>query len=258
MALKQIAYKIWQSYGTVEGSKLRRLKKTRRFVSGEIVLRGTVWYYCDAPSFAWQFEEIIKRGIYNFKSNSASPRIIDCGANIGTSVLFFVKKFPQARITAFEPDDQIFACLQKNMQSHSCKNVELKNAAVYNHNGQLGFSAQGADGGRLNAESKQAVTCIRLKELLNERIDFLKIDIEGAETAVIVDCVEELKNVQNCFIEYHGFETATDELHTVLTCLHSAGLQYCLESVTVHHQQPFINRVGFDGFKNLINIYAWR
>lgn len=258
MSLAQKIYKVLQSYFTIEGRKLSQLKKAPRFIEGTVSLGGKVWHYCDAPSFAWQYDEIMQRGIYDFNGMSTSARIIDCGANIGTSVLFFAKKFPTARITAFEPDGKVFACLQKNVETNKLLNIDLQKAAVYNKNGKLSFSAQGADGGRLSNIGTTIVNCVRLKDYLQEPIDFLKIDIEGAETEVIVDCAEQLRNVKNCFIEYHGFENETDSLHVILACLHDAGLRYCLESVTVHHQKPFVKRVDFEGFKNLINIYAWR
>ena len=53
-------------------------------------------------------------------------------------------------------------------------------------------------------DPKTTVTCVRLKDLLDDDIDFLKIDIEGAEYAVLKDCSDDLTNVKNLFVEYHG------------------------------------------------------
>jgi hypothetical protein len=52
-------------------------------------------------------------------------------------------------------------------------------------------------------------------------IDMLKLDIEGAEVDVIVDCLDRLHNIHNVLVEYHSFrwhKQRIDELlHAVNT-----------------------------------------
>jgi tRNA1(Val) A37 N6-methylase TrmN6 len=45
--------------------------------------------------------------IYNFKPSKEKPTIIDCGSNIGTSLLYFSKHYLAAKIIGFEADDEI-------------------------------------------------------------------------------------------------------------------------------------------------------
>src|SRR6478752_2497070 len=59
--------------------------------------------YRGAGHLRYLFREIFMRGDYYFESDNAQPTIIDCGSNIGISVLFFKRLFPQCRIIAFEP-----------------------------------------------------------------------------------------------------------------------------------------------------------
>ena len=66
---------------------------------------------------------------------------------------------------------------------------------------------------------KNNVRCVRLNDLLNEEIDFLKIDIEGAELPVLKDCSDNLKNVKNLFVEYHGKYDEMFKLNEILEIL---------------------------------------
>ena len=59
----------------------------------------------------------------------------------------------------------------------------------------------------------------RLCDLLDVKIDLLKIDIEGAEYEVIKDCESNLKNVEKLFIEYHGNYDEMHKLNSILNTL---------------------------------------
>ena len=48
------------------------------------------------------------------------------------------------------------------------------------------------------------IQAVDFKKYLNREIDFLKIDIEGSENALIFDIKDKLANVKNLFLEYHG------------------------------------------------------
>jgi FkbM family methyltransferase len=188
-----------------------------------------------------------------------SPRIIDCGANTGLSLIYFRKNYPDARITAFEPDSQIFEILKKNMDSFGYQDIELVQKAVWNHAGQLPFSSDGAVGGRLvsNQGEGAMVECIRLKDLLNQSVDFLKIDIEGAEDDVIRDCRENLANVRNIFIEYHSSPGKPQSLTEILQILREAGFRVYLKEAWENLTYPFFGHV--DSLYDLqLNIFAFR
>ncbi len=62
----------------------------------------------DSASFLSSFKEIFVDKIYAFPQAGKAPRILDLGANIGLSVLYFKSLFPDALIEAYEPDPQIF------------------------------------------------------------------------------------------------------------------------------------------------------
>ena len=54
---------------------------------------------------------------------TSTPRILDCGANVGLASLFFRRLYPQARITAFEADPALFAILEANLDANGRTNT---------------------------------------------------------------------------------------------------------------------------------------
>jgi FkbM family methyltransferase len=172
--------------------------------------------------------------------------------------------YPQAHIVAFEADPHIFHFLQKNIQSFQYKNVEVYNKAVWNKDDEtLSFLEEGGAGGRIEQEGSTAtgnyihVQTSRLKNYLNTHVNFLKIDIEGAEYSVIADCAENLKNVENLFIEWHGFANKKQDLHEILSIVHEAGFIYHIQPA-FFRKQPFIDRNVNNGMDLQLNIFCYR
>ena len=182
------------------------------------------------------------------------------------SILFFKKLYPRSRIIAFEPDKTVFVVLKKNIENRHFENVTLINKGVWNTEGIVSFLAEGADGGSILQEhdtrsGSQATVDIEttsLRPFLNQPVDFLKIDIEGAEAAVIEDCGALLQNVRNMFIEYHSIVKEPQRLDRILAGLRSNGFRYFVESAILSNPSPFISRVTLNNFDNFLNIYAYR
>lgn len=205
-------------------------------------------------------EELFLEETYKFNSDIEAPRIIDCGANTGLSVIYFKRLFPKSRISAFEPDSNIFKILQENLHTFGYDDVELINKAVWSENGSINFLASGGVGGRIsNDEDEQTIEMptYRLKDLLNEEIDFLKIDIEGAEYTVIEDCRDKLDNVKNIFIEYHSEECREQQLEKILKILKDAGFKYYIKEAWNNQPMPYVNQ-RTNLFDLQLNIFGYR
>ncbi|CAN0317493.1 unnamed protein product, partial [Chrysoparadoxa australica] len=89
--------------------------ENKRFRSGNFKLFGQRFYYVDNMSFLWQFHDIFVKQVYKFKTDSEHPVIIDCGSNIGLSVIYFKKQYPKAKVTAFEADPDIYKVQLQNL-----------------------------------------------------------------------------------------------------------------------------------------------
>ena len=240
---------------------LKRIKILPRFTEFQSSILGSPLTMVDSASFVFMFEEIFFKEIYKFKSFSKSPLIIDCGANIGLSVLFFKREFPNCRIIAFEPDKQIFKILQKNINSFGFENIRLINKGVWEKEGTLFFKRDGSDGGRIEIENNKLeykVEVVKLSDYLDEQIDFLKIDIEGAEISVLNECKEELKNVRNIFIEYHSFIHQEQKLNILLSVLKESGFRCYITNPGLHSANPYLEIKTYNGMDMQLNIYGVR
>ena len=81
----------------IDTSSLNRLKKISGFKNGHIQIKNKPFEFHHARSFYDTYKEIFEENIYQFYSSSESPVIIDCGANMGLSVLYFAEKYPKAK-----------------------------------------------------------------------------------------------------------------------------------------------------------------
>ncbi|MEP6914471.1 MAG: FkbM family methyltransferase [Acidobacteriota bacterium] len=121
--------------------------------------------------------------------------IVDAGANIGTSSVFFLNAYPEATVIALEPDPGNFEVLRRNLAPYGARAVPLQ-CALWHRSGPLTVD-RGAfrDGGEWSFQVKEAapgeaadLQGVTLAELLRihhmDTIDLLKIDIEGAEREV--------------------------------------------------------------------------
>ena len=238
------------------------LRQFPRFTTTKTLLEGKDFFVADAPSFFSAYREIFTGRIYQFRTKNPRPRIIDAGANIGLGTIFFKKLYPNADIICFEPDPRVCDILRRNLHSFGFNDVTVFQKALSDHEGALPFFSQGADGGRLieanDANDTIHVPTIRLRDFLTKQIDFLKIDIEGAETDVITDCADLLCNVQNLFVEYHSRTDDNQQLHTLLSHLHDAGFRYYIHTGGVRSPQPFDEKKIYDGMDMQLNIFACR
>jgi FkbM family methyltransferase len=218
--------------------------------------------YTSPAELLHTLQEIFVKEIYkaNLPSN---PFIIDCGANIGLSIIYFKENYAAADILAFEPDEENFLLLQKNTEAFGLKNVTLKKEAVWIKETELNFSNDGTMGSKIQegmSENVRRVKAVRLKDILNKKVDLLKIDIEGAEFEVLKDIKGELHHVQNMFFEYHGTFEQNNQLTEIFAIVTSAGFNYYIKEAAEIYPSPFLaakrNKEG--DYDVQLNIFCFR
>lgn len=239
-----------------------RLALIPRYTPATIQVLGKQFKLVDSFSFIGMYKEIIDQEIYKFQSDKQAPFIIDCGANVGLSILYFKHLFPKSKIIAFEPDQKIFSVLSENIEKYKLANVQLIPKAVWDSETILDFLPEGGDSGRLFQDSlenyrKCQVEAIRLRDYLSQPIDLLKIDIEGAETRVIQDCSDLLYNVKKLFVEYHSFIDQPQTLNILIDTLCKSGFKVYFNMVN-QSSQPFYRRIVFNKMDLQLNIFALR
>ncbi len=210
------------------------------------------------------YRELFLKEMYHFKATNDDPIILDCGANIGLSVLYFKTIYPKSKIWAFEPDAANFELLKKNIQSNHLQDIIAQPAAVWITDGQINFSGNGSEASRIDGKNTGAynnsVPCIRFKTLLEsfDKIDFLKMDIEGGEHKVITDCAEEMYRVEHLFLEYHGKTTDTKQLTELLEIVDKQGFQAYIRNAADSLVHPFIEKQTNTQFDVQLNIFCYK
>ncbi len=133
--------------------------------------------------------------------------VVDLGANVGFSCLYWLAQYPAARLIAFEPHPGHAAQLRANLAVNGMSGrVELHEAAAGIADGDIALS----DAGSSSAvqEAGGAGLSARMLDLFallgGERIDLLKLDIEGGEYPLLADPRFAALRPRALVMEWHG------------------------------------------------------
>jgi FkbM family methyltransferase len=166
------------------------------------------------------YNEEYKPIIDLFKRNNKTIKIVfDCGANVGYTSCYILSFFPDAFLHVFEPDYSNFQILNKNLSANfkpnSLKKYELNEVGLWSSPGNFYLSKKFRDGTHCALQVTNEQTDIQIKTIklydyiLSKnitQIDYLKIDIEGAEWELLQndqDFENVLKICQCVSIEVH-------------------------------------------------------
>jgi FkbM family methyltransferase len=135
------------------------------------------------------FKQIFIDEVYNFFPDQFEPKIIiDAGANVGFSPIWFKRMFPKSKVLAIEPEKENFKVLSKNISG--IQGITALENALWFEQTSLTISNPSSDswGFRLNTAdscNENRIETITIQNLITkysiDQIDLLKIDIEGAE-----------------------------------------------------------------------------
>ena len=242
--------------------ELERVRLFKRFTVGVAEVFDKPFKFHDGESFVSTYKELFIAGIYQFEPSATSRIILDCGANMGLSVLYLSLNYPKHTIIAFEPDEEIFRILKENVVTFNLKNVVLHQKAVWTKNETLAFYSDGGMGGRVENEYRNQnptyIEAVPLLDYLSEDVDFLKIDIEGAEDEVIKYCKGSLHKANHIFFEYHNNVKKQQTLHELLKIVKDEGFHYYIKESRTRNK-PFVDQKLFcETFDMAINIFCYR
>lgn len=131
--------------------------------------------------------------------------VIDAGAHVGVITLVAASLCPDGHVYAFEPSPETHGHLVANLAANQAANVTPVAAAVHEADGTLSFnideanpsaSAVTAAPGVGGASATTSVDAVRLDTWVSQqalaRLDFIKLDVEGAELAALAGMAETL------------------------------------------------------------------
>lgn len=151
----------------------------------------------------------------SLKAKQGSPVFLDVGANIGLFTFPLLKELPQLRVFAFEPHPRNARCFRETVQRNFFSNVSLEQAALGGADGESFLFVDESDSGGHSIlednlwNNKQDTDCVKVPLLKLdtfvgqknlERIDLLKIDVQGAEDEVLRGGMESLRKFRPDFL----------------------------------------------------------
>jgi len=160
------------------------------------------------------FEQVFIDREYDFPLADIDPKfIIDGGANVGCASVFFAHKFPQASIWAFEPENSNYEILEQNGRRFG--NVTTMKAAIWNSDTHVEIQNPGDEQWAFRVQETASSGCAQIQALSipsimkmagTDRVDILKLDIEGAERDLFDEYTEEwIGKVGIIIVELHDW-----------------------------------------------------
>lgn len=143
--------------------------------------------------------------------------IVDLGSNVGYTVAHLATRYPGARVIGVEMDAANFELAVRNT-AHFGERVQLIHAAVWTEDGSISYTGEDDDAFRVaecpDESGARRAPAMRLITVLDEcgvdEVDYLKMDIEGAEAAILADPAEWCSRVRSMKVEIHSPYTAAD------------------------------------------------
>ena len=177
--------------------------------------------------------------------------IVDLGSNIGLSALYFRRHFPNSLIVCVEPDKDNFEILEQNTLINKVSNFTLINAGIWHTNTDLSINRdfrdrkswsitldENHDDSLQNSNIKGITIDHLIDQQKIDKIDFLKIDVEGAERYlfdVSIASLNFLNNLKVLAIELHEEFIKEDDFNALLlkhdfTIFNSGELTICIKN----------------------------
>jgi FkbM family methyltransferase len=199
-------------------------------------------------SLYWIFIEIFVNENYFFKTDTKTPFVIDCGSNIGLSVLYFKFLYPDSKVLAFEPHPDSAATLRKNIERNGLKDVTVVEGALGLTEGELTLATdvsstsatvygdflkrqesirrRGVE--ETNFRKEMRVRAYQLSPYIKETVHFLKLDVEGAEADILqeLDRSGAMKYIKELAMEYHQFSQETNRLSIIADVLERSSYDF--------------------------------
>ena len=204
---------------------------------------GTQFFYTRSDLHLLYREVVLHHSYRPARAVRDEPLIVDAGANIGLATLSFARAWPAGRVLAFEPSPDACAAVERTIEANDLTGVTL-HAAALTADGRTIQLTQSADRpasptAAVRADepddgSSVAVASLRLSDVLadEERIDMLKLDVEGSEHEVVDDLRASgtLGRIDNVIAEVTSGRQQPP-IGPTITALEEAGLVVQVEGV---------------------------
>lgn len=200
---------------------------------------GYKLFFPNPKVLRYLIKEILCCEEYYIELENNEPFIMDCGSNLGMSILYFKLKYPESKIIGIEADPFNFHFLKMNVKDMT--NVKIFNKFItVESNKKIKFYSGGAGDLRgsfdrtRGGDTEIEVDSLSISELFKgQTIDLIKMDIEGGEGLIFKSANELnfLNRCRNLIIEYHhNLDTSISSLSYFLNCFEEYSFTYQIQS----------------------------
>jgi FkbM family methyltransferase len=140
------------------------------------------------------FDDVIIKQDYSFGLPTSARTVVDAGANVGLTSIFYATRFPNAKVFAIEAEHSNFEVLRRNVRAYP--NITPIEAALWSSEGNISINSGSEDpfshwGFEVSGHPGD-VRAITIPGLMSDYgidyIDLLKVNIEGSEKEVFENC----------------------------------------------------------------------
>lgn len=180
-----------------------------------------------------------------------SPVIIDLGSNIGLTIVDFKRQYPSATIIGVEMDKDNYELCKINISQFT--NCTVLQAAIWKENGTINYKGENEQSYAVEKDSfgnSGLVRSMTMDSLLKEnnigKVDYLKMDIEGAESAVLLESTSKawLKHVKYLSIEVHDLPGMSNTVLAKNLAIELEANQFIVYKSALHFSSLFaINKL---------------
>ena len=193
----------------------------------------------------------------------AGDVVVDMGAHIGAFAVRAARLAQGGKVYAYEASSKNFALLTENRKLNNLGNLYIENSAVSNRCGMMPFYTPSDNrilGSLLQTTSGyvEMVPTTTFSDIITKhaikQIDFLKIDVEGAEFDILfTNPNETLSKTRQIVMEFHEFKDDKRSHYELVNLLSSQGFEVAVEKAKFPQPNWFGTKIAKIGI-----IKAWR
>jgi len=189
--------------------------------------------------------------------------VVDLGAHIGAFAVRAARRAHRGKVYSYEAARKNYLLLEENCKLNGLENLHIENIAISDKRGEMPLytPANNSILGSLRQETssfREMVQAITFSDIIAEhalkRVDFLKIDVEGAEFDILFSCSDKtFAKIQRMVIEYHEFEGDKRSHQDLVNLLVLYGFKVVVEKAKFPQPHWFGTKI-----KKIGIIKAWR
>lgn len=234
--LEVICYAMYR----LKGKKVRSVKYLENLKVWEFNVDDQ-YFLSTGPGWAYNYNYLLdafKSNLGYYSTVKEGDIIVDVGAGVGEEVMILSKLVgPSGKVIAIEAHPNTYKSLEYCKAKNKLENVQILNVAVSDQNGTINIEGEtnslASRVNRDNDKSGYKIPALTIDQILEDnnlnRVDFLKVNIEGAEQLLIKGLKNSLSKIKSMAISCHDFRYFGEKEHDEFFKTKDKVLKFCNE-----------------------------